>query len=252
MEDIKEFLRSIGLGKNEVEIYLMLVRKGISSVLEISKETKIHRSNVYEAITYLMDKSLIYEVLKDNKKVFYARQPASLLGYLKSKEVELKQVVEMLESTNAKPNESSNVRISRGRFALRESLMSLLECGNPISVYGIPLKAPEIIGPVLENFHARRTEKKILMRHIYNKGEINSDGNGKDRVKILNQMDYTEAKHLPMKYNSPVSTNICGSKVILFIWHENDDVTVIEIDNAEVAKAYQNYFELLWKSAKSL
>jgi len=248
MEEIKDFLKSIGLGKNEAEIYLTLVKRGLSSVLEISKETKIHRSNVYEAITYLMDKSLVYEVSKDNKKVFYARQPSSLLEYLRSKEAELKEVVQKIESSHSKPDEESHVRISRGKFALRETLMGLLECNNPISVYGVPQKAPNIIGPILENFHKKRIEKKILMRHIYNKGE----NGAKDRVHALNQMAYTEAKHLPVKYNSPVSTNICGSKVILFIWQENDEVTVIEIDNQDVADAYQNYFEIIWKAAKIL
>jgi predicted transcriptional regulator len=244
MEDIKEFLRSIGLGKNESEIYVELVKRGISSVAEISKETKIHRSNTYEALTNLLKHSLIYEVSKDKKKFFYARPPTSLADYLKNKEIELKSVVQRLESEHTKHEKESKVRLSQGKFALREAIMGLLEYEKPISVYGIPQNAPEVIGPILENFHKARMEKKIVMKHIYNKG----NSNGTDRIKALNNMPYTEAKHLPTKYDSPVSTLICGDKVLLLMWE--GDVTVIEIDNEEVAKSYQNYFELIWKIAK--
>lgn len=246
MEDINEFLRSIGLGKNETEIYLHLVRKGLSSVLEISKETKIHRSNLYEALENLLKKSLIFKVTKDKKSLFYARPPRSLLDYLKNRELELNGIIEQLEAQHIKVNEESQVKLSQGKFALREALISLLRFEKPISVYGIPQKAPEVIGPILNLFHEKRIERKIPMRHIYNK----SAENGEDRIKTLNQMPYTEARHLPMKYDSPVSTNICGNKVILFIWQSNSDVIVIEIENEEVAKSYQNYFELLWKMAK--
>jgi len=246
MEDIKEFLKSIGLGKNEAEIYCCLVKRGISSVLGLSKETKIHRSNIYEALRNLLKNGLIYELTKDKKRFFYARPPSSLLDYLKNREIELKSIVERLETEHAKHHEESSVRISKGKFALREALMSLLECNEPISVYGIPQRAPTIIGPIIDNFHKKRIQMKIPMRHIYNKAEKN----GEDRIKILNQMNHTEAKHLPVKYDSPVSTNICGNQVILFIWHDDGDTTIIEIKNQDVAKAYQNYFEILWRSAR--
>jgi sugar-specific transcriptional regulator TrmB len=246
MEDITEFLRSIGLGKNETEVYLNLVKRGLSSVLEISKETKIHRSNVYEALENLLKKSLIFKITKDKKSLFYARPPRSLLDYLKNRELELNSVIEKLEAQHIKVNEESQVKLSQGKFALREALMSLIHLEKPISVYGIPQKAPDVIGPILSTFHNKRIERKIPMRHIYNKGTENEE----DRIKALNQMPCTEARHLPMKYDSPVSTNICGNKVILFIWQNSSDVIVIEIENEEVAKSYQNYFELLWKMAK--
>jgi len=246
MEDIKEFLKSIGLGKNEAEIYCCLVKRGISSVLGISKETKIHRSNIYEALRNLLKKGLIYEVTKDKKKFFYARPPASLFDYLKNRELELQSVIERLESEHAKHHEESSIRISKGKFALREAIMGLLGIEQPIAVYGIPQKAPEILGPMLKEFHPARIKKGLLMRHIYNKGDVS---NGEDRIKILNEMEHTEAKHLPSKYDSMVSTLICGTTVLLLIWHE-EDITVIEIKNEDVAKSYQNYFEILWKSAK--
>jgi sugar-specific transcriptional regulator TrmB len=92
MQDIKEFLRSIGIGKNEAEIYVSLVKEGAMTVLEISKITKIHRSNIYEAIDNLIKQGIVWEAHHSQKKVFCARPPLSLVEYLKQKEVELQEI----------------------------------------------------------------------------------------------------------------------------------------------------------------
>ena len=245
MEEVEQFLRSIGLGKNESIIYIHLVKRGVSSVLDISKETKIHRSNIYETLRILLEKGLIYSVSKNKKKFYYARQPISLLAYLKNKEVELGPIIKKLEETHSKPLELSSVRMSKGRFALTQALMSLLDCKKSISIYGTQQNAPEVIGPAFDQFHSKRVKKKIDLREIYNRGL----GQGKDTSRILNKMDYTESRHLPSRYDSPVSTAICGEKVILFVWTDKSDITVIEINNQDVAIAYQNYFEILWESS---
>ena len=242
MEDVKEFLRSIGLGKNDADVYVTLVKNGISSVLEISKDTRIHRSNIYEALDNLLKKGLIFEITKDKKKLFYARPPSSLLDYLRNREIELKMVVEKLESEHSKHNNHSRINMTEGKFGLREAIMSMLETGEPISVFGIPAKAIEEIGPIMDEFHKERVKKGIHMRHIYN-------SDGIDRIHYLNSLKFTEAKHLPSKYDSPVSTNISGNKVILILW--NKDYNIIEIEDEDIAKSYLNYFEILWRAAKT-
>jgi len=237
-EKIKEFLKSIGLGKNEAKIYLALLRKKVSSVLEISKITKIHRSNIYDALTNLINEGLVYEVNTDKRKLFYARPLKSLLDYVKHKEIELKEIIDNFEVANTIDRK---VGISKGKFALKQALMSLLESGESIVVYGIPKFAIETIGPILKEFHKERIKRKILMRHIYNQ-------NAQERIKQLNRMKYTEARHLSEKYDSLVSTNIVKDKVILIIW--DDEMSVIEIVDENIAQAYKNYAEILWSKAR--
>jgi sugar-specific transcriptional regulator TrmB len=238
-EKIKEFLKSIGLGKNEAEIYLALLRKEASSVLEISKITKIHRSNIYDSLNNLINHGLVYEINTNKRKLFYARPLKSLLDYVKHKEIELKEIINSFEVVNPIDRK---VGISKGKFALKQALMSLLESGEPIVVYGIPNSAIETIGPILKEFHKERIKRKILMRHIYNQ-------NAQERIKQLNKMKYTEARHLSEKYDSFVSTNIVKDKVILIIWDK--EISVIEITDKNIAQAYKNYSEILWKKAKA-
>lgn len=74
MEKLKEFLSSMGFGRNEIEVYVALVGLGASSVLDISKKVKIHRSNIYEALEKLFEAGLVLKVDKPKKNLF---RPAS-------------------------------------------------------------------------------------------------------------------------------------------------------------------------------
>ncbi len=240
--NIREFLTGIGFGKNEAEVYASLIEIGeAASVLEISKKTKIHRSNIYDALRTLVQEGLVFEINKETK-LFEARPPRSLLNYLQRRQLELNEIVTDFESRLSTKKHSELAKVSKGVFALREAVKSLIDNDEPIDLFGIPGKAPEIIGPMLKDFHKERIQKKINMRHIYNMSAI-------ERVKWLNKLNYTEARILPAKYDSNVTTIVTGDKVIIFLW--DNEISVVEMIDSDIAQTYKNYFELIWQKAKS-
>ncbi len=240
MESIKNFLISIGFGKNETEVYAALVDMGKSSVLDISKQTKIHRSNIYDSLRSLVEKGVVFES-NEATKLFYARPPSSLINYLKQKEAELEEIIKEYEKRKSVKEVKEDIRVSKGTFALREAINSLLTTGEPIFVYGIPEKAPEVIGPIIKEFHKERIKKKIVMKHIYT-------SLGEDRIEYLKKMDNTYIKILPQETENPATTNISGEKVIIILWENGP--TIVEITNRQMAETYHDYFEILWKKAK--
>ncbi|MBR9704320.1 hypothetical protein GOV12_02830 [Candidatus Pacearchaeota archaeon] len=239
MKDIKEFLSLIGFSKNESIIYEDLLEFGTSSVHDISNRTKIHRTNIYDAIKKLVDKSLVFEISAE-KKLFSARPLKSLKDYLKHKNAELDSFIEDFEKKSLKKHIDYKIKLSKGIFALREAIESLLNADS-IEVYGIPGKAIEVIGPMIKRFHKTRIKKKIMMKHIYNASAI-------DRVKHLNKMKYTQARILPREFDTSATTTIADDKIAIYLWDK--DITVIEMQDPEIAKTYKNYFEILWKKAK--
>tara|TARA_Y100000296_G_scaffold84834_1_gene119224 strand:+ start:10164 stop:10352 length:189 start_codon:yes stop_codon:yes gene_type:complete len=52
-------LESIGFSKNEISIYLDLIRIGKSFAGDISKRTEIHRSNTYDILEKLLEKGIV-------------------------------------------------------------------------------------------------------------------------------------------------------------------------------------------------
>ncbi len=167
-EKITQIFRSIGLSKNEIKVYLDLIRNNSSCALAISKRLGIHRPNAYDALNGLIEKGFVQVTIKDNKRIFYAISPNKIKDYLMQKKQELDSIIpDLIEFSERKDNQEE-VSITKGIFALRNAIMSLLEESKTINVYGIPLGSEEILGKgFLDDFHDTRIKKKILMRHIY-------------------------------------------------------------------------------------
>ena len=54
----EELLREMGLSPNEARVYEALLKTGEASVQTIAIKSKVHRRNVYDAISKLMEKLL--------------------------------------------------------------------------------------------------------------------------------------------------------------------------------------------------
>jgi len=240
-DKVTEVLESIGLNKNEVSVYLDLIRVGKSSAGDISKRTKIHRSNTYDILEKLVKKGIVDEVVENERKVFYPIDPTDFLDYLKQKEEELRKIIPEMEKIQNKPKEERKVTISEGLNSAKNILLHLLDYGEPLAVYGMPKEVVDIAGGFIEELNRLRVGKKIPMRNILGVDSLK-------RVKELNSMEFTEARYLPTSYNSNISTHICGDKIVLIIW--DMPISTIVIENKSVAETYRNYFEILWKETK--
>ena len=241
-EKIFEILESIGLHKNEILVYFDLIKVGHSSAHEISHRTKIHRPNVYDILDKLIKKGIVTQSIENNVKIFYPVSPKNLINYIRQKEYDLKKIIPEIEKIHSSPPEKRRVTMSEGIRAFRMLLKNQLEKNQDIFVYGIPKGVSDIVGGFINEFHEERVKKKINMYHIYNKDAQN-------RIKYLNEMDYTKAKFLPSAYDTNIMTLICGNAVLLTFWDE--PIFTINIENQAIADTYKKYFNILWEEART-
>lgn len=240
-EKIQEILASVGFTKNEQRVYLDLIRQKKSSALDIAKRTKIHRTNVYDAVHTLQAKGFVEETVESKGRYFIARKPEALVDYLLQKKQEAEEIIPHLRALSRQNSDEEAVTMLQGAFALREELLGLLELQSSINVFGAPKEAPNVFGiGFLAEFHKKRIKCKVVMRHIYNE-------NAQERIAQLNRMPYTRARYLPKKYESVVTTAVCGDMVLLIIFTE--PLSIISIKNKKIANAYNNYFDILWKNS---
>ena len=162
-----------------------------------------------------------------------------MFSILKEKETKLQGILPKLHFSQLA--KKSRVNVFEGRPAIKNMLNSFLEIGETIDVFGIPRNVISYVEHFIEPYHRRRISRGVLMRHIYN-------ADAGERIDYLNSLEHTEAKCLPKKYDSPVSTFICGSHVSLVFWADNPIVVLIE--DAKLAESYRKYFEILWRQAK--
>ena len=237
----EEFLLDIGFRKNEAKVYLNLLKKGLSTVNEISSSTFIHRTNIYDCLERLMEKGLINFIHKDGKKYYQSSNPNKFKENLKEKEEKFSQILPKMMELRSSNIDKELAEIHRGMKAVKLILKNFLKKKQPILVYGIPKKSKEILGDFIDIYHKLRIKKKITIKHIY-------DGEGSKRARALNTLPYTQAKYIPELKYSLVSTNICGDEVVFILWE--DTPYIIQIKNKEIANSHKSYFNLLWKLGK--
>mgnify|MGYP001607272634 CR=1 FL=1 len=68
---------------------------------------------------------------------------------------------------------------------------------------------------------------------------------GKDREKEK----YSEVKYMPKGYISPGAIDIFQDYVYIFLWEEKPYVFMIK--NEKIAESFKQYFNFLWRIAKS-
>lgn len=239
----EEILEELGLCKNEAKLYLILLKLGSSTAAQITRESKMHRTSVYDAMERMIEKGVVSYILKGETKYFEATDPENLLVLLKEKEIKLRELLPQLALSKDLSKMKSKAHIYEGISAVKAILNNFLKYKKPILVYGIPKEALPQLETFIVHYHNRRIREKIAMKHIYNY-------DAQDRIKYLNSLQYTEAKYLPKEYNSPASTNICGNEVVIILWSKPP--LIIQIESKEIADSYRKYFDLLWELAKKV
>lgn len=240
----EQILLDIGLSKNEAKAYLALFELGSATVTQISKKSKVHRTNLYDALERLKKKGLVSTLTKEKKVLFEATDPSVFSNLLKEKETKLATVMAQLELAKKISTNQSNVEIREGLAGVKSAYADTLKQGKPIYTFGSPKAASDLARAFLNQFHKERIARKIPMYHIYN-------ADAQQRINEIKKWPFTFVRTLAPEYNSPISTGICGDEVALKIWDEKEGMAII-IRDARIAKAYMNYFNLLWKMAKQV
>ncbi|HLC74900.1 MAG TPA: helix-turn-helix domain-containing protein [Candidatus Nanoarchaeia archaeon] len=236
----EEVLVDLGLSRNEAKAYLALLEIGPSQTGKIAERSQMHRANVYDALERLYTKGLCSKSKKESMNYYTATDPKNLFNFIKAKERQLEDIMPQLQLLRELTFSQSQAAVYEGADAFMNMLHDFLHFKEPILSYGIPQNAPDLLKTKIPHFHKKRIPLKIPMKHIYNH-------NAQERIAYLNSMPHTEARYLPAKFDSQVSTNICGDEIILAVWISPP--LSIRIKDKRIADAYKRYFDVLWNAA---
>ena len=68
-EQILRAFESVGIPKMQTLVYLDLLKNKESSAMQVSKRTKMHRANVYDTLTKLKERNLVYLSTKEGSRI---------------------------------------------------------------------------------------------------------------------------------------------------------------------------------------
>ncbi|MFA5797039.1 MAG: helix-turn-helix domain-containing protein [Candidatus Woesearchaeota archaeon] len=235
----KDALKSVGMTNSEVEVYLDLIMNDQSSASEIAERVQIARTYVYDALAHLIQKGIISYVLKNNRKVFQAKDPEKLVEYIEYKEKqleiqknEIKNLIPELKKCKVLKSTKPKVEILEGPEGLKTAFNDIVKEGHDILAWGGTRESykhvPEF---VIKKYVREKAEKNIKTTQLYTKGSGTFSGPGYKNIKISRE------------FSAPATVATYGKKTAVFIWAETP-VTIL-IESKEVAESFKKHITFL-------
>ncbi|MBU0957513.1 MAG: hypothetical protein KKF56_01745 [Nanoarchaeota archaeon] len=240
----EELFRELGLSINEARVYEILLKSGEISVQTISNKSGVHRRNVYDSISKLIEKGLVSEVFIKSEKNFKATDPRRLLELLKEKQEKLNKVLPELQGKFHQDSEKEEAYFYRGIEGVKNYLQDILKTKE--TVYFIGAKAfwlDERLKHFLPQFQLKRKELGIKFMHLFDQ-EI------KTRKPEILKITGKPYKFLPKKYSSQTAVDIFGPYVVTFVGAEigklQDEPLIFVMKSRKLADGYRKFFQFMW------
>lgn len=246
------FLESLGLTKNESDLYELLLKKGEVPVGEIISETKLPRATAYKVLEGLAKKGLVTQ--RDFAKKIHVRPepPSRLLTLTEDKFTSLERAREDVRKFLPELTSMFTMSVERPVVSSYEGIKGIkaiyedtLRVGKPI--YAL-LQAeeiePELRSWIRESYVPRRARQKIPAFVILSSGE-----KAKDYVE-RNPKSHRFAVVVPKeKYKFEHEVDIYGDKVAFINYKAGTSLLGIVIEHPLIATTVKTWFDLAWVGA---
>jgi len=232
IEDFKE----IGLTKVESKVYLKLIELKKATSGLIAKKSGIHRRTVIDALERLIEKGLVSYIKENNRRFFSPVNPERILEIMEEEKEKLENKVKLIKPKYDISQDMEETVFLRGKQGIKTVFDDQIREGKAIFVIGGSKNAEDILDFYFVRYNKLRVNKKIKLSIIFACEKIRNK-----------HYTLTSFRYLPKKYDTYVSTNIYSDKIAIIHW---DKLFVVLIKSKEVAKAYKNYFDILWSKAK--
>jgi len=90
------------MSKNEAKIYETVLEIGECSVSDIAKKSGIHRRNIYDTITRLSEKGVIFSIFGGKENTYAAAEPRKLQEMLQEKQQTFEKILPYLTDLRKK------------------------------------------------------------------------------------------------------------------------------------------------------
>ena len=243
-----EKLTKLGLSKNEATIYLFLLKNPSISTGLIIKETGISNSRVYESLNSLISKGLVAYTIQKDGKYFNASPPEKFLEKEEERKKQIEELVPELKKLKIEKGFRTNTAVFEGFEGFKTAFKKIIDdCHKEETIYILgfsePTKKKESLRLFLNNMNLKSQQKKQHLKIILDNSV--KETLGKDREKEKN----TEVRYMPKGYVSPSAIDVFEDYVYIFLWEEKPFVFMIK--NERIAESFKQYFNFLWKIAKS-
>lgn len=251
--DLQGKLQQLGLSQDEAMIFLCLV-DAPKTLLEVSRVTGIHRSNVYRIVDGLIEKSIIHELTTDSGKLIAAAQPEALEllvveqeAVAEAQRATFKTLLPVMEGIRGRDS-AFEVKTYTGIAGVKQMLWNELKTQNGILMYSCGPMELVLGSRWPDKYRAEIVRRNIIQRSIENPRTYELPFS-----RVYNYDKYYIARQVPkdlLSINHELT--IHDDTVSLYnSWTDNVQLGT-EIKNPFLANFMRQMFEHYWSLATEL
>ncbi len=233
-------LEGIGLSKNEIKVFLNMLKLGETKAGAIISKTGLQSSAVYNAINSLIDKGLVSYIKKGEIKHYKAAAPEAIADYLDFKKEEYLEVLPELKKTI--PGEIEGVEFYKSIRGIKTLLAELIKDakkGDTYRFFSIEDK---------EDYQLAVDKAYELQKNIRKEKGIKTKGLFSESTRqFASNKSITYKRYLDIPL--PPNTQMLNDKIAIITW-KGEQPSGILIRSKSIYDNYVTFFEHLWGKSK--
>ena len=242
---IKE-LQEIWMSKNEAKIYETILEIGECSVSDIAKKSGIHRRNIYDTLTRLSEKGIVFQIFGGKENTYAAAEPHKIYEMLQEKQQTFEKILPYLKDMRSKEPPTEAAFIYKWIEWYKNYMRDLANVGE--DCYFLWAKwnwlTPGVPIQLEESFQR-------MMKLNWKKTQIIFDPRVRERKDIQDSASW-EYRFLPEWYETPGIVDVFWDHVVTFnsvwVWNFWENGTIFVMINKELAESYRTWFTFIWDS----
>jgi sugar-specific transcriptional regulator TrmB len=252
-KNIQTLLKPFGLNEDESTVYILLLKQGPSTAVQLSRELKIGRTKVYRIIEALSTKKLATEIPWKTGKRFTATSPEHLGLLLKEREFEVEnlrksmpKLIGDLTTLQSKESTTSQVLEYKGIEGLKQVTWNSLRAKDVLRIYEISTD--------MSAFIDKKFSEKIRLEFLLRKTKIKQLTNIKHFepfTKLQQFIDeccelrYIDPKKLELNFEIMTYNNVLSMYTFKY-----SQFFCVEIYNEDLAKMQKQLFDNMWETSQ--
>ena len=234
----KDILKNLGLDEHESNIYLALLRLGVSRASVIAKDVGLKRTTVYPILKTLASRSFVKVYFRKNTRFYYAQKPARVAAIFEKKLESFESIIPNLETIEKKQASLFGLRFIETMDELKEFYAGVLdEYKNKDYLIIGSAPAWEGLDPkFFIKYRKDRAKNKIRTKLILSSESKDINPEEKELLR--------EYKYLPAKYKFKSTVDIFDDK-ILVVSPELASLAVV-IAVPAMVDVFKSVFDMLW------
>ena len=249
---LQDSLQEIGLTKGESDVYLTLVKLGLTTTGNLIKKSSVSRSKVYDVLERLKTKGFATEIVKNGIRHFEATSPSRIIDYLQkakeTAETKLDSAQHLVAQLNtySKSTDPSEAKIFSGiegvKSFYKEILSTMTKDDEYLAITIASTVWTKEMQQFFQNFHLNRAQLSCRAKILFSGSKKNLPTNS--------DLTYTGLYTLKITDNKlPSGIAIFGDCVGLLSW--GNTPTIFVIYSKTQAKQYRDFFYEIWNKSNT-